>query len=181
MAQVSEKIAKRYAKALFELCEITQLDAVKTQLLAFSAAWTDNKNLQEAISNPAFPIKERMAVITSVAEKVGVTDGKVKNLLSLLTENRRLPSLAAVAKIFSAMIDELKKALALTVTSAFPIPSDEVEAAKEKVQKAFGGLASIDWAVDASLIGGLRIQAGDKLLDTSIKNSLDRYRAELLG
>ncbi len=181
MAQVSEKIAKRYAKALFELCEVTELDGVKGQLQAFTDAWTDSKSLRDAIQNPAFPMNERISVIKAVADKAGVTNDRVQNLLSLLTENRRLTSLAVITQIFSSMIDALKKALALTVTSAFPIPSEEVAAAKEKVQKELGGLASIAWEVDPALIGGLRIQAGDKLLDTSIKNSLERIRAELMA
>ncbi len=180
MAQVSEKIAKRYAKALFELCEISQLDAAKVQLEVFSTAWDENSSLREAVLNPAFPLKERIDVITAVAQKVGARDERVINLLSVLTQNRRLNSLSAVAKIFASMIDDLRKALSLTITSAFPVPPEETASAKERVQSAFGGLASIAWEVDPELIGGLRIQAGDKLLDTSIKNSLERFRAELM-
>ena len=77
------------------------------------------------------------------------------------------------------MIDALKKALSLKVTSAFAVPEEEVQSAKQKVQEAFGGLASIAWEVDKSLIGGVRIEAGDKVLDNSIKNSLEKIRAEL--
>lgn len=179
MAQFSDKVAKRYAKALFELCEHTRLDAIRDQLRAFSQVWQSTAELREAVLNPAYPIKERLAAVAAVAGKTGVSDPKAINLISLLAENRRLGALGSIIEIFSGMIDELRRSLALTVTSAFPVSAEEAERVKDSVQTASGGLATVAWQVDPSLIGGLRIKIGDRILDTSIRNSLEKIRNEL--
>lgn len=179
MANVSEKVSKRYAKALFELCKMEELDGVKTQLSAFSALWNESKELQKVITNPAYPVSERIAGAQAVAKKVNVSDAKVLNLIALLVQNHRLNAIGSVVEIFSSMIDALRKALSLTVTSAFPIPDAEQQKLKEKLQKEYSGMASVAYTVDKDLIGGLKIQAGYKLLDNSLKSSLEKIRAQL--
>lgn len=181
MSNVSEKISKRYARALFELCELTELDKIKDQLFSLARLWVENTELQRVATNPAYPLRERTAALQAVAERSGVSDGKVKNLLSLLAENNRLRSLQSIASMFSSMVDALRKALSLTVSSAFPISEDEKRKLADRLKHEFSGMASIDWQIEPALIGGLTIKAGDKLLDNSLRSSLDKVRAALIA
>lgn len=181
MAKVSHKISRKYAKALFELCAIEELDGMRSQLRVAAALWQESEMLRKVLTNPAYSVGDRIAAFCAVAEKAGVEDARLKNMLAILVENGRAGSLSCIVTVFSGMIDALRKALALSVTSAYPVSSEEVEALKAQLQRDYSGLASVTWHVDPALLGGLRIQAGDKLLDNSIKSSLDKVRAELLA
>ena len=177
---MTERIAKKYAKALFELCQVSELDAVKGQLIVIQSVLEESNQLQEALSNPAYPMRERAESLKAVAQKAGCSDQRVLNLLVLALENRRLDSLDAIVTHFSLLVDAVKRALSLKVYSAFPIKSAESDSLKSRLEKEFGGMADVQWFVEPSLIGGLKIEAGDKLFDSSLKSALEKVRAELV-
>lgn len=181
MTKVSEKVSKRYAKALFELCKIDELDSMKQQLMSAAELWSSQDLLRKVITNPAYSVTERSAAFQEVAERVGVTDFRMKNMFGILIENNRLGSIQNIADIFSSMIDVLRKALALKVTSAYAVSNQEIEGLKSALLKEYSGMASVEWGIDPQILGGLKIQAGDKLLDNSLKTSLEKVRTELLS
>ena len=175
------KLAKRYARALFELCEVPKLDQQLGALVALLALWENMPEMQNALLSRATPIEERVAVIQDVAAKVEGTDKNFVNFAALLVENERIALLPLIVKVFSKMVDTLKKTLALEITSAFPISEQERGDLKKSVESQYGSMASIDWKVDRELLGGLIVKAGDKLLDSSVKGSLERIRTELIN
>ena len=179
MSRSPGKIAKRYARALFESYEPSRLEDVAASLKTLSAAWESSDELRSSLLNPAVPLSERFAVIEELCRRVGKGDAAMMNFGKLLLDNGRVAALPEISSAFSLLLDLLKKRLALEVTSAFDVDSSEREQILEQVRRDFGGLASIEWKTDSALIGGLRIQAGDLLLDGSISGALADLRTSL--
>lgn len=181
MSRSPGKIAKRYAKALFDSYQPAQLEDVAGWLRSLSQAWSDSEELRASLLNPAVPLNERIAVVEELSRRAGSGDASLINFGRLLLENGRIAHLPEVSVAFSLLVDLLKKRLALEVVSAFDIDSGEREQILEQVRRDFGGLASIEWSVDSAIIGGLRIQAGDLLLDGSVAGALADLKTSLMN
>lgn len=181
MRKQSRSIARKYASALFELYQLPQLDALKSSLFEAVRLWEDNSALRESLLNPALPLEERSQALRSLAQLIRPEDTNFSNFLVLLLRNKRLPELRLIADALSGIIDEVKRVLALRISSAFEIPLAEKDLIKSRIESEYGSMASIEWAVDPALIGGMIIKSGDKLLDGSLKGALDRLRVELLA
>lgn len=181
MSQADGKIAKRYARALFELCDQNNLESTHAALVAFKDLWENNKEMRDALKNPANPLPERHAALAKIAGRVKSGDKHFENFLALLLDNGRLAAIASISATFAVMIDQLRKRLALEITSAFPIDAGEQKEIQDKIQRDFGSLASISWQVAPEILGGLRIKAGDRLLDSSVNGALENLKNTLIS
>lgn len=175
MKAAQGKVARRYANAFISALQPAQFENARMSLNAFAEAWEKDTMLRDSMINPATPIDQRVAAIRDIALAVTKSQ-ETASFLGLLVNNRRISALPEIAVAFSRFVDELRKQLTLEITSAFPLDNSEREAISTKVQKEFGSLASITWNVDKSLIGGILVRNGDRLLDGSIKGSLERVR-----
>ena len=181
MATSEGRVAKRYARALFELTAVPELDAVSASLGAIAEAFESSEELRHVLINPAIPLSSRIAVAQDVARAAGGTSETLANFVGVLLENGRVEQLGEIVREFSAMVAHVKKILALEVVSAFPLGDGERREIHDRMQKDFGSMASLSWSVDPSIVGGLVVKSGDLRLDGSVKGVLDRARESLLG
>lgn len=179
MAKHNPKLAKRYARALFESCDREELERFEQALGRLVESCSAGSDAATAFMNPAYPLPQRVEAARAVAEAMVPGEPRVANFVGLLVDNGRFPLLPEIAVIFSELVAEVKKLLTLEVTSAFPVPEDERRALLEKLQQEHGKMAAITWRVDSEILGGLMIRAGDKLYDTSLRSSLERARSAL--
>lgn len=177
--KVDGKVAKQYAKALFELTPPAELDAVKLCLEQFSAALHQDTNLYQALTNPAVSMKDRVAVAHDVAARLSAPR-VLPGFLTQLIENGRVTSLPAVLQVLAKLIDAFKKIQAIEITSACALNTDEQQAILSQVQKDMGSEARISWAVNPEILGGMQVKAGDILLDGSLSTRLEKVRATLM-
>lgn len=180
MSKGSIKTAKRYAKALSELCKPGDLENTEAALKNFSAIWQENQELRNALSNPAFDIDSRIAASGEVAKGIKPNDKIFANFISLLCKNGRISEINLVYQAFSEIVTEIKKLLSLKVFSAFEISNEEKNSFASHIQREFGSIASVEWSIETEIIGGLRIRAGDMLLDGSLKGALEKLEKALL-
>lgn len=181
MTRSPSKIARRYARALFESLDIAKVESVSLTLSDLSKAWEANSELRAALLNPAIPLSERLAVAHQVTSKVSASEPLLVNFSQVLLENQRFSFLPEISVAFTQLVDILKKRLALEIISAFDLDQGDRDAILQKIRTDFGGLATIDFSTDSSLIGGLKIKAGDLLLDSSISGALDGLRESLVS
>lgn len=174
------KIAKRYARALFDSYGNSEVEAIKVALQSFAKTFNENEELRTALANPGYPQPQRMEALREIGHFFRQDDEKFFNFLALLLRNGRLLFVADIAMYFSHLVDELRSLLSLTVVSAFPLSDPEKEEIISRIQAEHGSLATIAWEIDPLLIGGLLIKSGDLILDNSIKGSLDKMRKSLL-
>ena len=176
---MSGNVAKRYSKALFETCEISELDNMQHWLNSIADIWESSLELRDALLNPGQPQDLKLLVVNDVA-KLASSDQRIANLLRLLLENRRLELLPAIKLAFESVVAAFRKALAVEVITASELSDSEKNAVEQKVRAEFGSSASFEWSIDADLIGGMIIKSGDRLLDGSVRGSLERVRSELM-
>ena len=177
---ISSNIAKRYARAFFEIAgEEKRYEDYYHELSRFSAVLQENKNLGEFLANPVFDQPDKKAVLKSVLEKIPVSP-LTANFLNLLIDKRRIGILSAIEGCYRELMDSALKKARVSVSTAFPLTSE----LSIGLQKALEGLTGreVEMTVieDPTLLGGIVVRVGDTLYDGSIKTQLNNIR-NLLG
>ena len=172
-ASISSGIAERYATAVFEIVkENNELSALESNLDDLSAAIADSPELRDLLANPAYSRAEQQAAITAVAEKMGLTS-VLRNTLGLMASKRRLFVVPHMVTRLRAMIADAKGEVTADVTSATELSDAQRTQLADTIKSKFGKDVKINTTVDESLIGGLVVKVGSKMIDTSIRSKLN--------
>ena len=173
---IGSEIAKRYAKALFEIAkEEGAVESIYGELERFASALKSNKNLMEFFANPVFDQGDKKAVMESVISKVQIT-GITANFLKLLVDKRRIDILLDVENCFRGYRDALLNKVRVKVKTAFPLPADLAGKIQERLEEMTKKKIEMAVEEDASLLGGIVVGVGDTLYDGSIKTQLMSIR-----
>ena len=171
-ASISSSIAERYALALFELAKDEgKLSALESDTTALSGALETSGDFDAMISSPIYTRDEQTSAITALADAMGL-DGTMKNTLGLMASKRRLFVLPQLVAALSAMIAEEKGEVTAEVTSATALSDAQAGAVTEMLKSRFGKDIKLNTTVDESLIGGLIVKVGSKMIDTSVRAKL---------
>jgi F-type H+-transporting ATPase subunit delta len=167
---------RRYADAAFEIAlRDDGVEQWRSDLDA-AAATLATGELEGVLANPAVPLDQRIAV----AEKVFASlNGPARNLVLLLVRRNRIRQLPRVAAEFRRLDDRRNGLTHATATSAAKLGPDEVKAITARLEELTGGRIALETAVDPSLLGGLVVRVGDRLIDGSVRGRLDRLRNQL--
>ena len=182
-AQRSEQggLAQRYAGALLELAEEKHaLDAVAGDLVALGHMITDSSDLQKLIYSPLMDRAAQSRAIGAVAQAAGFGD-LTRRFLGLVAANRRLFALPAIIKAFQKMLADKRGEVAAEVTAAHALTDAQKAAVSEAIKRVVGGKVSIDMKVDPSLLGGLIVRVGSRMIDGSVKTKLQRLQLAMKG
>jgi F-type H+-transporting ATPase subunit delta len=166
------KVAKRYAKALFDSLAPERYVPMRSLLNSFSELFLKSTDMTLALNSPSYPLAQREAALTTLASEVSGGDKNFIGLLLLLLRNKRLNLIEDVAKSFSLFVDQYQRLIKLTIETAVPISEDEKKQALDQIRRSLGSTAEVSWKVDEALLGGARIIAGDVVLDNSIDKAL---------
>ncbi len=181
MAKNTTGLADRYAVALYDLAEEKgALDAVASDLKQLAALLGEVADLKALIQSPLFKRAEQGAALEAVLGKAGAHD-LTRRFVGVLAANRRLVALPDVIKAFLARLAGKRGEVVAEVTSAAPLTDAQVKAVTETLKAALGGKVLVDLKTDASLIGGLVVRVGSKLIDNSLKTKLMRLQLAMKG
>ena len=172
-ASISSGIAARYAKAVFEIAEEDgKLAALETNINNLSAALNDSADLRLLINSPLYGRGVQGRAIAAVAEtlKISVT---FANSLKLMASKRRLFVLPHLIERLRALLAEQKGEVTVEVVSAKALTKTQSAALAKTLTARVGKDVKISAAVDESLIGGLVVKMGSKMIDTSILSKLN--------
>ena len=171
-ASISAGIAARYATAIFDLAkEEKALPAIETDIDALDAAMKDSDDFRALISSPVYSRDETQAAITAIAKKMKLS-GNLSNLLGLMAENRRLFVLPQLITALRGLIAEEKGEVTAEVASAKELTKAQSDKLAKVLKAQVGKDVNINAVVDESLIGGLIVKVGSKMIDTSVKSKL---------
>ena len=168
-------LARPYARAVFSMAREQQRLPQWSSMLGFAARAVAEPQVQALLGNPTLPAQTLVDVIVPQ----GDVDPLFTQFLSVLAENRRLAVLPEIAGLFDAMRAEDEHVVKATITSATPLSDADVAKLRASLVKRFGREVEVTTAVDASLIGGAVIDAGDVVIDGSLKTKLARLGAAL--
>ena len=171
-ASISSGIAARYATAIFELAvEGKKLKVLEGDVNALDTALTDSPDFGALINSPIYTRDQQGAAITAIATKMKLSP-IVKNTLGLMASNRRLFVLPHLVVSLRKLIADEKGEVTAEVTSAKALTKAQSDKLAKTLKVSIGKDIVIKSSVDASLIGGLIVKVGSKMIDTSIKSQL---------
>ncbi len=171
-ASISASIAGRYALAIFELSrEANALAALEADVSALSEALAGSDELREVIASPVYTRDQQAAAIGALAGKMGLSD-PMKNGLQLMGAKRRLFVLPQLLKSLSDLIADEKGEVTADVTSASKLSAAQAKKLAEVLKNQTGKTVKLNTAVDESLIGGMIVKLGSRMVDTSIRSKL---------
>jgi len=169
-----EAIAEVYARSLFEVAkEHDVLDRVHDELAEFAEALSEDRTLQVFLFSPYFSSDEKRDGVQKV---VSDADERIVNFLELLAERHRMPALFRIRREFDALWAEENQLLPVTVTSAVELEEGVVEDIGKRIQEETGRKVELSSNVDPDVLGGLRVQVGNMVLDATVRNRLERLR-----
>ena len=172
-----EQIARVYADALFGAAQdADKLDEVHEQLDAFADAMNEAGDMRVFFFSPYFSSTDKREAIGAAVS--GAADEFV-NFLELLAEKHRMPALFRIRRRFDELWDEANQRLEVTLTSAVELDPAVVESVGAEIERKTGKTIELRSEVDESIIGGLVLQVGNRVLDASIRNRLEKLRREV--
>ncbi|MDI1431579.1 MULTISPECIES: ATP synthase F1 subunit delta [Polyangium] len=176
----SETIARRYARAVFELGkELKNLPVVARDLADFSASFEKSDELRMVLQSPLIAEDQREALLKEVGQRMSLSETALSTL-RLLAKRRRLSALPDMVRQLEKLVDEDAGTLRATVTSAGPLSESYLAKLRAELEKSTGRKVVITHVQDPSLIAGIVTRIGDQVIDGSVKARLESFRESLL-
>ncbi len=177
-------LARPYARAAYAIARQTGAAAQWSDAFAFAAQVAADSRVQSLLGHPQLDRGDAVALLSpptaSNAAAPDLFGGDVfGNFLALLADNRRLSLLPEIAGLFEELRAEAERIVKAKVTSAAALPAAELATIKAALKRRFGRDVEVETAVDESLIGGAVIDAGDVVIDGSLKSKLARLQTAL--
>lgn len=175
---LSGALARRYARALFELAvEMSLLDQVDGELRELAEIIEQNNELRYILNHPNITLSAKKDVLEKIL-KDNISDIS-KHFLYLLVDRRRQDLLSDIQREFSRLADEARQIVEARLTSAASLTSTQEEKLKQVIERFTGKNVRLLTEVDPDLIGGAKLQIGDRVMDGSISTALKKMREEL--
>jgi F-type H+-transporting ATPase subunit delta len=172
-------IARRYAKALFDLAvEGGKVEAWSQSLVELKAVVEGSPELRELLQNPVYTREQRQGLAGRLAQALGL-EPQPTSLLALLAERNRLAYLSGIADTFGRLADDKLGRVRARVTSAVPLAEGEATALAARLAGITPGQVILERHVDAALLGGAVAQVGSLVYDGSLRAQLEELRRAL--
>ena len=167
-------VARPYARAAFSQARDEGDFAAWSQALGFAARVSADSRVAALLPNPRLAQADAVALLLPE----GASEA-FQRFLGLLAEGRRLPQLPEIAGLYEELRADAEKVVKAKVTSATVLPAGELEVIRTALKKRFGREVELETAVDETLIGGAVIDAGDVVIDGSVRGKLGRLETAL--
>jgi F-type H+-transporting ATPase subunit delta len=174
------KLAARYARALLSaLSDPAHAESADRFLINLAEAMESSPPFRAVMLDPAVSRADRIKVLESLAARAG-QGTQVRNFLRTLVENQRAGSIPSIAAVFHEVREEAAGIIPAEITTAFPLPSDLQERARQAIQKMTGGTVRLDCKVDEDLVGGAVTRIGGTVFDGSLKTQLGQLHKRMV-
>jgi len=173
------QLSSRYAKAVFALAEKSKnLETVRNDLVYLEQALAEIPELRQALVNPVLARGEKKNAVRKLLKNR--IHKLTMELLFLLIDKKREQLLDDIPGIYQRMLDKKQGIVDVHVVSPFPVEKAEAEKIRERLKKILEKRVNLEIKINSSLVAGLIIKIGDRLIDGSSRGHLERLRTELL-
>lgn len=171
-------VARPYAQALFEIADGAGMLAEWSESLAIAGQLLAETSLVQYLGNPEFSDEQRLTFLTGLFDKagnklLGGSDKKGSNFIKLLLENGRVAVLPEISEHFEILKAQIENSVDAVVTSAVALSKDQEQNIASSLTKRLGRDVRVTTEIDATLIGGAVIRAGDVVIDGSLRARLE--------
>ena len=167
--------AKRYARAVFELAVADRDVDAWSRRLAQVQALLHDETVAAVLTNPTISSERRMELVSG-----GGLDGEASNLVKLLIESGRVHEIDGIAGEFEHLADDAAGRVRATVTTAVELAPGEQDELARKLGAHLGKNVALSAQVDPRVLGGLKLQYGDRLIDATVATRLQQLRRRLI-
>lgn len=175
MAELST-IARPYTKAAFETAREQKALDQWSSAIALAAQATQDEQVSELLSNPSIEDAQKAQLILDIGSDA---NEQFQNFVKVLAENNRLFVLPEISVLFESLKAQQEKSVDIVVTAAFELTDKQQTKLAQALGKKLDRDVNISSEVDASLIGGLLIKAGDMVIDGSVRGKLAKLSEAL--
>lgn len=168
--------AKRYARAVFELAqEEGDLEEWGRRIARIRELFAD-RGVAAVLGNPSIATQRREALVASAPHFL---DAKAGNLARLLVESGRIKDVPAIEEEFESLADQAAGRVRATVTTAIELQREDRDRVEQELSKRLKNDVRLTLVVDPRIIGGLKLQYGDRVVDASVATRLQQLRRRL--
>lgn len=174
-------LAGRYANAVFELAEDQKaVDAVSADLASLRRALDISPDLARLVRSPVFSAEDQAKALRAILEKMGAHPLTTKFVM-LLAQKRRLFVLGQIIAAYEHLVAKSRGETEAEVTSARHLGDDEIAELKAVLKAGLGKEPRLQSRIDPTLLGGLIVKIGSRMIDSSLRTKLDSLRAAMKG
>lgn len=174
-------VAGRYASALFELAsEENVVPEVEADLAKFQALFDESSDLRRMVRSPVIPADEQTKALSMILDRAGVGP-LTMNFFKLIGSNRRLFAAPDMVRAFRGLAARARGEVTAEVASAQPLSDAQTAALKQALREQAGKDVTLAVKVDPSLLGGLVVKLGSRMIDSSLRTRLGAMKVALRG
>lgn len=174
-------VAARYAAALIDMAEQAgAVEKIEKDFNALEAMIAGSADLTSLIRNPLYKRTQQSSAIAALAQKAGF-DALTTRFLGVLVQNRRLSALPQVIQALRAELTRRRGGVEANVQSASALSDSQTKALQQALSESMGSHVTLNVAVDRSLLGGMIVTVGSRMIDDSVRRKLERLKRTLSG
>ncbi len=170
-------LARPYAKAAFELAQDEQALARWDDMLSLARSIAMDGAMTKLLESPEISNAQTVSIITEAGGEA--FDGRFRDFLSVLAANGRLPLLPHITSMYRRLRDEAERRLSVKVVSAIALDDDQAGRMRDALTRRFDCEIELENEIDAEVIGGAVIYAGDQVIDGSLRGRLQKLSNSL--
>ena len=176
----SSETSERYSRALFEVAsESNEIDKIENDVRNFQLLFNSSEEIKNFLHNPTQSKNTQNSVINLLTEKLGFSKN-LKNFFLLLIEKKRIFFVKKISESFLRLCSKKRGEIKASLISSKELSPTELDEISKDLSKSMRSIIKLDYKVDKDLIGGLKLQLGSFMIDTSIKNKLKKYEKAML-
>ena len=176
----STETSERYSRALFEVSrDSDDLNKVENDIKNFKLIYDKNLEVRNFIKDPSQIITEQNKLVNLISDKLNFSKN-VQKFLLLLIEKRRIFFVNKIIESFLRLCSQKRGEIKASLISSKELSQTELNDISTDLSKSMGSTLKFDYKVDKELIGGLKLQLGSIMIDTSIRNKLKKYEQAML-
>ena len=176
----STETSERYARALFEVSkEKNEQEKIENDAINFQTILKESRDFQNFIKNPTQTLDQQNKAIDLISERLNFSKS-FKNFFLLLIEKRRIFFVKKILESFLKLCSQKRGEIKASLISSKELSQTDLNKINIELSNAMGSSLKFNYKVDKELIGGLKLQLGSIMIDTSIKNKLKKYEKMLL-
>ena len=177
---LSSETSERYSRALFEVAnEANEIEKVEKDIKTFQLLLENTSELKNFIHNPTQSLETQNNVINLLSEKLNFSNN-LKNFFLLLIEKRRIFFVLKILKSFLILCSKKRGEIKASLISSKDLSQTELENISKELSSSMQSTIKFDYKIDKELIGGLKLQLGSIMIDSSIKSKLKKFEQQML-
>lgn len=175
---IKTAVARRYAKALFELLDPSNIEPMRATLYGLTEALKESSSLRHVVASPAFGVQDKIAVLTELSVRFGCPPAG-RAFIAQLVKKNRLRFMPEIADAFAHLVDQSKGRQHVTVSSAMALPPSEQDRIRTRLRDTLKQDVDITFETNAGHLAGLQIHIGSIVVDGTARGRLQAIHSLL--